>query len=109
MRGRVVCDPGYCARAVRVRRDRGREAEAVVFAIDALVIAARHQEVDGFRMRVGGENISPKVEGEPERVGLTAGEQLEARAVRAESIRVAARELHDVAGAICDLARVRES
>ena len=109
LRGGVARDAGDGAGAVIVERDRRREAEAVVLFADALVIAAVNEEIDGLRVGVGGVNVAALIEREAEGIGLPVRPQLETRAIGAEAIGVAAVEHSEVAGAVADLAAVREA
>src|SRR5438309_485040 len=74
---------------MRILRDGGSIAEAVVFFRDALVIAAAQQPIVGLRVRVGGVEIARLVERRAERLRLPLRPPLEARAVRLEAIRSA--------------------
>ena len=76
---------------------------------DALVKTAGDEQVNGLGMRIRRVHVAARIEREAEGVRLAVRENLEPRAVRAETIRVAAGELHDPTTSIHDLTLVRET
>jgi hypothetical protein len=80
-----------------------------VLLADTLVEAARHEQVDRFRVRIRRVEVAARIKREAEWIRLPVRHNLETRAVGPKPIRVAARDFHRAPAAVHDLAGVRKS